>query len=62
MDLKSITKESNNLSEELFIKHNISDVRTKRLVKEYFYNKVYQRELLKELGNGEQKQGDCKNI
>lgn len=48
MNYKKITKESNNLSEELFIEHNISDIRTKKLVKEYFFNEIYRRELQKE--------------
>ena len=48
MDYKKITRESNNLSEELFIEHNISDIRTKRLVKEYFFDEIYKRELQKE--------------
>lgn len=49
MDYKKITRESNNLSEELFIEHNISDIRTKRLVKEYFFDEIYKRELQKEI-------------
>jgi len=49
LQLKKIKKEAINTSENLFIEHNISDVRTKRLVNEYYYDKIYERELLKEL-------------
>ena len=48
MDFKKIKKESKNMSEKLFIEHNITDIRTKRLVNEYFYNQVYKKELNKE--------------
>lgn len=49
MDYKKIKKESRDKSEELFIQHNITDIRTKRLVNDYFYHKIYTRELNKSI-------------
>lgn len=40
MNVKRIKKESKIISEELFSEYNITDIKTKKLINDYFFSKL----------------------